>query len=77
MEQIKIEKEKDEIIFQKINRKLVLNVNDKKIRIYVYSSQDSGNPENDDFDYEVDANDSSLLTDDEYDVLMDNLSDYL
>lgn len=70
-----IQKEYDKIIYQRLTKEHLFDVNGKKIRVYEY--KDSDGEYGYDYDYVVDDQDRKLLTDEEYDDLMEELPDLL
>jgi hypothetical protein len=73
---MKIQKIDEEVSYEKIVKELTIEVNGKKVRVYYEASQDiiSGDYYN---NYDIDESDSMLLTDDELEVLEDNLLDLI
>lgn len=70
-----IQKEYDKVIYQRLTKEHLFTVNDKKIRVYEYTDLDGEYGY--DYDYVVDDQDKKILTEEEYDDLMDELPELL
>jgi hypothetical protein len=76
MQKIKIQKESEETTYKKITEEVIFKVNDKEVRVYVYSSYDSISNDYED-DTEIDTQDYDNLTELEGEYVGENLQELL
>ena len=72
---IKIKKINEEITYKEVSTTHTLQINDKKIRVYEYSKQSDWSYDQPDYDVNIDETDIKLLSDEEYELIGENLTD--